>query len=246
MWQSESAAKPDIESSRPISRGVTRKLRNLRPFLIGANVCVLLAASVGLSFAESATLVPKHLLGQAASSASSSAASSAIGPFTAKGNGTIDLTNTHSGPCAGIACTASASHCECDILNAKVTGTGIGNSSLVLNVTTDDDEGTLDGNGSCFPGTAYGTLCNASGACLGVQSAGTLCTSVIINPAVSVELTYNLNHVYYFQPEKGTGKFAGSSGGGNLAIALDLRLVGSTIAKNTGYTFIAGTFQKKP
>jgi hypothetical protein len=43
------------------------------------------------------------------------------------------------------------------------------------------------------------------------------------------------------------GKFAGSSGGGNIAIANDLQVTGTTtVTKNAGYASMVGTFQQKP
>lgn len=64
----------------------------------------------------------------------------------------------------------------------------------------------------------------------------------------TTESTLNASEIFYIQPATGTGKFAGSSGGGNLAIANDLVLnsSNSTVISNTGYASMAGTFQKKP
>jgi hypothetical protein len=215
-------------------------MRNM-PVVISASLISILSA--GISFAQTATVVPPGLLGSTQSSAATSSVSSPITPFAATGMANVNFTASKAGACSGITCTTGHT-CECDVFNGNLTVTATGaKKTLLLNITTDDTAGTSDGNGSCFPGTGYGTLCNLAGKCLGLQTAGNICTSKIANPSVTAELTFNLNEIYYLQPEASTGKFAGFSGGGSLAIANDLQGMGSTITKNVGYASMLGTLQ---
>jgi hypothetical protein len=220
----------------------------MRKILVVIGVSLMFVVSAGISFAQTATLLPPELLGSAQSREAVTSASSGIASFTAKGTANVNLISSHGGACLGITCTAGDG-CECDIINGNLTATVAGKSILLLNITTDDSARANDGNGTsgCFPGTGFGTLCNASGSCLGLQTAGKICTSTIVNPAVTTEVSFNVNEIYYIQPETGTGKFAGSSGGGNLAIAVDLQINGTTtVTKNAGYASMVGTFQQKP
>lgn len=220
----------------------------MRTTLALIGTALMLVVGTGISFAQNATLVPPGLLGSAQPAIANSPKSSPIIAFTANGTSTINLTDTHTGACFGVTCSSSDT-CECDVFNGSLTATALGKSSLVLNVTTDDTSGTSNGNNSsdCFPGTGSGTLCNAGGACIGLQTAGTICTSQIAETASTTESTLNANEIFYVQPATGTGKFAGSSGGGNLAIVDDLVINGSsTVISNTGYASMAGAFQKKP
>jgi hypothetical protein len=146
----------------------------MRKILVVIGASLLFVVSAGISFAQTATLLPPELLGSAQSSEAVTSASSGIASFTAKGTANINLTSTHIGACSGITC-SSGHTCECDIFNGNLTATVVGKSILLLNITTDDTAGTSDGNGSgrCLPGTGFGTLCNSGGACLGLRPPAT-------------------------------------------------------------------------
>ncbi|MBF6569258.1 MAG: hypothetical protein IVW54_10335 [Candidatus Binataceae bacterium] len=194
--------------------------------------------------AQQNSLIPPQWMGQGADNASAQGAtSSPIVPLSGRGTATLDLVHSHSGACAGVTCTAST--CECDVLSGSVTTTRLGKSSLNLNVTSDDTDSFGDGNGSCFPGTGAGTICNAH-SCFGIFTTGTICTGIVSQTSTTSEIDLNANETFYIVKSTSTGAFAGSSGGGNLQIIDDVQLVSSSVVSNSGYTSLSGVLQVRP
>jgi hypothetical protein len=175
----------------------------------------------------------------------------AITPFVARGTGVIDFTSVHSGVCADQvpqSCNGGSDSCECDVFVGSVKLPKLGNTTMTLNITTDDTSGSSNGTGSCFSGTGHGTFCNSKNQCLAVMVSGNICTSVVssaVTPPPAV-VTLNANEVFWIDPVASTGPVANASGGGNLSIPLALNEVSTTQFIETGYTVINGTLQSKP
>lgn len=224
---------------------ISRQFRCLS--LAGALAALAIAAPAGAGVfdAPGGVQVSRDM---AAAQPMNAGGSSAITPLSARGTAALNFTTSKTGACpdSAVACNASSGHCECDIFNGVVTLPKIGKGNLTLNLTTDDDDGGPNGTGSCFPGTGHGTICNG-GSCLGLFVEGQLCTGILSEPDPSNGVVVvDANEVFYIDPATSTGKAAGASGGGNLAIANAVTVVNSKIASSTGYATLNGAFQAKP
>ena len=176
---------------------------------------------------------------------------SAITPFSGRGTGVLDFTQTHGGVCADAVETCGSGNgdsCECDVFVGTVSLPKLGATTMTLNITTDDTKGFSNGSGECFPGTGFGSFCNKSNTCLGVFVNGSICTGVVSSalspPPEVVEL--GTNEVFQIIPTNSNGSVAGTSGGGNLSIGLEADLASASKIIETGYTAINGSFQSKP
>jgi hypothetical protein len=189
--------------------------------------------------------------GSETSAAMASSPSSPITGISGMGTGAIDLVHSGSGICPGsfATCNSGSDSCECDIFKGTVSVQKLGPKSLLtLNITTDDSRSTLNGNGTCFPGTGAGTICNNAGtSCLGIFVEGSICTgTVILVSSTTGEIDFDANETFYIVKSASTGSVAGSSGGGNLQIADDLQVTSGSITSNSGYTTLSGAFQLHP
>lgn len=222
----------------------------------GKHLVILAIAALALSIGGSAQAGVLDALGQfgvsshAASPLSPHAnGSSAIVPLSGRGTGAVDPNSIHAGVCADapVPCNASSGNCECDPFTGTVTASPkFGKGTLTLNMTTDDDEQFDNGNSRCFPSTGLGKLCN-SNSCLGLFVTGSLCEGISnLTNQTNGDIVLNLDGIFYIMPSTSTGKAAGASGGGTLAIANDLKIVNGNITSSTGYSALNGSFQLKP
>ena len=159
----------------------------------------------------SATTIPTSTIVTASPSATATAGST-VEPFSMTGTGT-EL-NAAFGTCSGMGCASSHGSCTCLTFSGTLDGSFIGKSnwSAGITVNLDDCKNTGTPSGFCCVGDGLLTITSAAATAntIGMSIAGAICE----NPEASEDLSLGGN--YKILPSASAGKFAQSTGTGNI------------------------------
>ena len=137
---------------------------------------------------------------------------SALIDFSMRGSGTQNSMTT--GACSGV-CQASAGHCDCLKFSGSLNATQVGNASWTANATVNLDDCTNTGTTNGFCCFSDGSLTanggtGSSASTLGMTFTGLTCS----DPNASLDTS--IQGAFIILPSKSTGKFAHSTGTGQL------------------------------